>query len=119
VGSGVISPCSHLKPRQRKPVRVAAGKKIAQLQFSLSGSGSSVCEMPVTSPRTFLTGQRTTLFRSGLPSVPRSVTSPSRHRVAWRTRLPCRFERPATQPRLLMLKPALEPPPSEGSGATS
>ena len=82
VGSGVISPCSHLKPRQRKPVRVAAGKKIEQLQFSFSGSGSSVCEMPVMSPRTFLTGQRTTLFRSGLPSVPRSVSSPFRHSVA-------------------------------------
>ena len=62
--------------------------------------------MPVTMPRMFLTGHSTALF--GPPSVPRSVRTPLRHSVACRLWLPCRFERPATQPRLFTLKPTLE-----------
>jgi hypothetical protein len=76
--------------------------------------------MPVMRPRVFFTGQRTTLFLcSGSPSVPRSVSTSFRHRVAWRIWLSGRLERPATQPRSLMLKPAVDAPPSVDSSATS
>ena len=67
--------------------------------------------MPLTMPRRFFTGQTTTLF--GPPSVPRSTRRPSRHNVAWRAWLPGRLERPLTQPRVSMLLPELDVPPSE------
>ena len=116
VGSRVIAPSSHLNPRHRLPVRVAGGKKNPQLHVSFSGSGSSVWAIPETIPRMFFTGHSTALL--GPPSVPRSVSAPLRHRVACRLWLPDRLERPATQPRSLMLKPTLEVPPSGGRFVT-
>ena len=117
VGSGVITPSFQRKPTQRKPVRVAAGKKKPQLQVSIFGSASAVCEMPVSTPRVFFTGQSTALF--GPPSVPRSVSVPLSHSVAWMLWLLLTRERPATHPRLLMLVPRLEVPPSERSTVTT
>ena len=110
VGSGVMTPFCHRKPKQRLPRPVALGKKNPQLHFSLYGSGSFDCAIPLTIPRTFFTGQSTALF--GPPSVSRSVSTPFRHRVACLDWLPSRLERPATQPRSLMLNPTLEVPPS-------
>jgi hypothetical protein len=75
-------PSFQRKPTHRLPVRVAAGKKNPQLQVSPSGSASAVCVMPLTMPSWFFTGQITLLF--GPPSVPRSVSTPSRQSVAWR-----------------------------------
>ena len=111
VGSGVITPFCHRKPRQRLPRPVALGKKKPQLHFSLYGSGSFVCAIPLTIPRMFFTGQSTALFAP--PSVSRSVSAPFRHSVACRIWLPGRLERPATQPRSLTLNPTLDVPPSE------
>ena len=111
-----MTPFCHLKPRHRKPVPVAAGKNAEQLQSSLFGSGSSVCEMPVMRPRTFLTGQRTTLFRSLLPSVPRTVTIPFRHSVACRTWLPTKVGT-ACHPAAIVDAEADAGCPAEGSGS--
>src|SRR5260370_36715681 len=62
-------------------------------------------------PASFFTGKSTLLLSP--PSVPRSVTTPFRHRAACSTVSPERFATPATQPLLLMLCALLpKTPPS-------
>src|SRR5258707_1246008 len=102
-----MTPFSQTKPRQVWWVTV--GKKAEQLQFSPKGSSAVVSAKPEMMPRLFLTGQPTSLF--GPPSVPRSVSVPSRHNVACVARAPGRFEKPDTHPRLsIALAPPLVPP---------
>src|SRR6266436_7735503 len=68
--------------------------------------------MPATIPESLFTDQVTLLF--GPPSVPRSVSALSRQSAACRFWFPAKLEKPASQPRLLILLARLFVPPSEG-----
>src|SRR5215208_5572727 len=103
VGSARLCPFCHTKPEQ---LCLDWVKKYPQLQISLSGLRSPVSAMPLIAPRSFSTGQRTALFVPGPPNVPRSVTEPNRHSVAWRSPV-ATVALPATQPVLFTLVPTL------------
>lgn len=94
-------------------------KNAEQLHASSRGSTSAVSVIPTTI-RLLFTGHSTALLASGPPSVPRSGVAPLRgHSVACMTPSPGSWEKPATQPRLLMLFPALLVPPSDSSPVTT
>ena len=85
---GKLGKCPHLVVLPNEPEIdiadvVRRTVESALLQFSPSGSGVRVWEIPTMIPEVFFTFHVTLLF--GPPRVPRSVNAPFRHSVA------CRF----------------------------